>query len=408
MPISLKTSLLSLIFIAFLAGSTVAMSQLEGDLDGNYRVDSEDLRILARQWLNQICLVSVCVADLDGVDGVNMADFSLLARNWQIEAPHIIITEFMASNNSNKPPDPPKEGDLLDFEGDSSDWIEIYNPTDITVNLDGWHLTDSDANLTKWQFPAVELDPGKFLVVFASEKDLLDPNELHTNFELNKEGDYLALVEAESNAVVHEYTPEYPLQLTDISYGLAQDATVLVPTGATASYYVPTSGDASLGTDWTDVGFNDSSWEAGPTSIGFSDVGGAVGTIKREYWTGIDGPSVSDLTNNSNYPDNPSGSSEPTLFEAPLDWADDYGTRMHGFLYPPANGDYTFWIASDDASELWLSTDDNPDNVVLIASIAGWCQSRDWDNQTGTDNPNQQSASISLTGGQRYYIKALQ
>ncbi|MHC4284926.1 MAG: CotH kinase family protein, partial [Planctomycetota bacterium] len=273
MPKSMKFLLLSLLLIASLAGSTIAQSQLVGDLDGNYRVNFKDLRTLARQWLNTICLISDCIADLDGVNSVNMADLALLAQNWQLEEPHLVISEFMASNASNKPPLPPKEGDLLDKDGDSSDWIEIYNPTDKTVNLDGWSLTDSKANLTMWQFPAIELDPGKFLVVFASEKDILDPNELHTNFELNKEGDYLALVANDGNIIVHEYSLEFPTQLADISYGVAQYATTLVPTGATASYHVPTSSDAALGTTWADVNFDDSMWDTGKTGLGFG-VGG--------------------------------------------------------------------------------------------------------------------------------------
>ncbi|MHC4112632.1 MAG: lamin tail domain-containing protein, partial [Planctomycetota bacterium] len=406
MSISVKISVLLLVLIVFLCGSTSAEPHLVGDLNKDYRIDFEDLHTFALQWLNPICLAPGCIADLDNVDGVNMADFALLAKNWKMVESHLVISEFMARNASQVPLE---EGDLLDFEGHSSDWIEIYNPTATTVNLDGWSLTDNDSNLTMWQFPnGLQIKAGEFLVVFASGKDILDPNELHTNFELDQDGDYLALVANNGNTIVHEYTPEYPTQLADISYGLAQYATTLVPTGATASYYVPTISDAALGADWTDINFDDSAWDAGPTSLGFGEVGGATGTILREYWTGISGESVSDLTNNLNYPDNPSGSSEPTSFEAPIDWAENYGTRMHGFLHPPTSGDYTFWIASDDASELWLSTDDNPDNVVLIASIAGWCQSRDWDNQTGTDNPNQQSASISLTGGQRYYIKALQ
>ncbi|GAH45654.1 unnamed protein product, partial [marine sediment metagenome] len=142
--------------------------------------------------------------------------------------------------------------------------------------------------------------------------------------------------------------------------------------------------------------------------LGFGDAGVSTGTILREYWTGIEGAAVSNLTSSPDFPDNPSGSDYLTSFEAPTDWADYYGTYVRGYLHPPTSGDYTFWIASDDASELWLSTDDNPDNAVLIASVAGWCQSRDWDNQTGSDNPNQESAPISLTGGQKYYIEALQ
>ncbi|MHC4545100.1 MAG: FN3 associated domain-containing protein, partial [Planctomycetota bacterium] len=397
-----KSVIISLLSIAFLAGSTDAQAQLVGDLNVDHVVNFEDIQAFSWQWLDPACLVFGCTADLDGVDGVNMADFALMAKNWQVVDPHIVISEFMARNSST----------LLDGNNDSSDWIEIYNPTDKTISLNGWHLTDSKANLTMWQFPdGLQIKPGEFLVVFASQKTfeeypynypyLDSTGYYHTNFELDQDGDYLALVAADGNEVAHEYAPKYPVQLADISYGLAQNAATFVPTGATASYHVPTSDDASLGTGWTEVGFNDSAWETGPTSIGFGGVGGGTGTILREYWTGITGQSVSELTGNSNYPDNPSGSSEPTLFEAPVNWSNDYGTRMQGFLYPPVSDDYTFWISSDDASELWLSTDDNPDNKALIAFEADWSQSREW--QTGTE----QSAPIALVGGRKYYIEAL-
>ncbi|MBW8039813.1 MAG: hypothetical protein FVQ85_07420, partial [Planctomycetes bacterium] len=281
MPRYAKTSLISLILIAILAGSTNAQPQLIGDLNSDYTVDIKDLRTFAWQWLDPACLVLACTADMDGVNGVNMADFSLLANNWQKVDPHIVISEFMASNTSNIPL---QNGDLLDGNGESSDWIEIYNPTDTTVNLDGWYLTDNKNNLTKWQFPnGLQIVPGEFLIVFASQKTFED-NPLnypyldtagyyHTNFELDKGGDYLALVAADGITIAHQYVPEYPQQLSNISYGLAQYATALVQTGATASYHVPASGDASLGTDWTDVNFDDSAWDTGPTGLGFGVVG---------------------------------------------------------------------------------------------------------------------------------------
>ncbi|MHC4694477.1 MAG: lamin tail domain-containing protein, partial [Planctomycetota bacterium] len=402
MSISVKTSLLSLLLIAALAGSTYSQVQLVGDLNTDHVVDSKDLQTLVWQWLSPDCIAPGCVADLDGVNGVNMADVALMANNWQKVEPHIIISEFMARNSTT----------ILDGNGESSDWIEIHNPTDTTVNLDGWYLTHNKNDLTKWQFPdGLKVEPGKFLIIFASRKTFEEyPHNYpyrdsagyyHTNFNLDQDGEYLALVTADGNNVAHEYTPTFPVQLVDISYGLAQDARTLVSIGATASYHVPTSGDAGLGTGWTDVDFDDSTWGTGPTSIGFGDVGGGKGTILREYWMGIPGQSVSELTGNSNFPDNPSGSTEPTLFEAPVDWSNDYGTRMSGFLYPPVSGDYIFWISSDDASELWLSTDDNPANKSLIAFETSWSQPREW--QTGSE----QSALIALTSGQKYYIEAL-
>ena len=47
----------------------------------------------------------------------------------------LVINEFLASNQSPNPPE--EEGQLVDEDGDSSDWIEIYNPTDITIDLSG-------------------------------------------------------------------------------------------------------------------------------------------------------------------------------------------------------------------------------------------------------------------------------
>ena len=103
------------------------------------------------------------------------------------------------------------------------------------------------------------------------------------------------------------------------------------------------------------------------------------GYILREYWTGIGGTLVSDLTSNPNYPNNPTGKTYPTSFEGPVDWNDNYGTRMRGYVHPPMSGNYVFWIASDDNSELWLSTDDDPAHKVLIASVPQWTASRDVD-----------------------------
>ncbi len=263
------------VLIALLAGSTFAQSQLAGDLNKDYRVNSKDLRVFAWQWLYPDCLVPGCLADLDGANGVNFSDLAILAINWQLEVPHLVINEFMASNASA----PPLEnGELLDGNGESSDWIEIYNPTDTTVSLDGWYLTDSDANLTKWQFPdGNQIKPGEFMIVFASRKTqvenplnypYIDPaGYYHTNFELNQNREYLALVAPGGTAVVHEYWPEFPEQLTDISYGLAQYASMLVPTSVTASYHVPNINDVSV--DWTSVGFNDSGWDTGETGLGF-------------------------------------------------------------------------------------------------------------------------------------------
>ncbi|MBN2129222.1 MAG: hypothetical protein JW741_06980, partial [Sedimentisphaerales bacterium] len=129
---------------------------------------------------------------------------------------------------------------------------------------------------------------------------------------------------------------------------------------------------------------------------------GGTGTITREYYDTIGGPFVVELTNEARYPYNPTSRNYPTSFECPMDWDNDYGTRMRGFLHPPESGDYTFWIASDDLSELWLSTDEDPANVQMIANVATWTAHREWYKEA-----TQTSQSQALVAGKPYYIEAL-
>src|SRR5882672_5679966 len=129
---------------------------------------------------------------------------------------------------------------------------------------------------------------------------------------------------------------------------------------------------------------------------------GARATLLREYWLNITGALVSDLTSNTSFPDNPSASNQLATFEAPINWADNYGTRIRGYITPAVTGSYVFWISSDDGSELWLSTNDDPDNKVLIASVPAWTNSREWNKYA-----SQKSAPISFVAGQQYYVEAL-
>ncbi|MES2570178.1 MAG: RICIN domain-containing protein [Verrucomicrobiota bacterium] len=121
--------------------------------------------------------------------------------------------------------------------------------------------------------------------------------------------------------------------------------------------------------------------------------------ISREVWTGVGGSSVSAIPLGAA----PSITDTLATMEAPTNWADDYGTRLRGYITAPATGSYTFWVASDDASELWLSTNDTVGTKSRIAYVSGWTNSREW-----TREGNQKSAAITLTAGQRYYVEVLQ
>jgi hypothetical protein len=128
---------------------------------------------------------------------------------------NIRINEFVAANLSGLTDE--------DVPAEPQDWIEIWNYGSTTVNLNGYALTDDPDDPGKWTFPSTNLAPGQFLVVFASGKDRKAPtgaNRFHTNFELNPNGEYLALFNAElPRVIISETSPAFPEQRNNYSYG---------------------------------------------------------------------------------------------------------------------------------------------------------------------------------------------
>ena len=192
-----------------------ALLPLAGDFDGNGTVNSNDLLIFANQWLDSPpCVDLPYCADLDASGSVTTEDFAMMSPNWLIDSSKVIINEFLASN---------RQG-LTDGDGNTSDWIELYNPDTKPVSLEGWYLTDERGVLNKWAFPSGAVVSAEgYMVVFASDRDVDDyvdgEGNYHTNFAIDRGGEYLALV-APGNRIVHEYTTEFPPQVADISYGM--------------------------------------------------------------------------------------------------------------------------------------------------------------------------------------------
>ena len=85
----------------------------------------------------------------------------------------VIISELMEKNRAV----------LRDEDGDFSDWIELHNVSDKAVSLGGWRISDKSGE-PGWAFPDVTIEPGEYLLVFASGKDK-SGSELHTDFSLS-------------------------------------------------------------------------------------------------------------------------------------------------------------------------------------------------------------------------------
>lgn len=185
-------------------------------------------------------------------------------ENRVVLSANVYISEFLASNT----------GGLQDSDGDSSDWIELYNAGPTSADLSGYYLTDDDTELTKWAFPSgTTMAPGTMLLVFASDKGSAGPvGELHTTYKLSSGGEYLGLVDPDGQTIVHEYSPEFPSQETNISYGLSMTSnvpTTHIDGSSSMSYWVPTTG--TYDSTWTDVEFNDSGWSVSTPGIGYEN-----------------------------------------------------------------------------------------------------------------------------------------
>jgi hypothetical protein len=142
--------------------------------------------------------------------------------------------------------------------------------------------------------------------------------------------------------------------------------------------------------------------DSGRVSVEVRPAATAETGLRLETWLGIAGSDVANLLASPRYPEAPDERVLLTAFEAPADRGSDFGTRAHALLLPPVSGDYRFWIASDDDSELWLGTDAHPASRRRIAAVDGWTDPRQWDAQAG-----QQSEAIPLQAGRAYFIEAL-
>ncbi len=120
----------------------------------------------------------------------------------------LFINEFMASNAST----------IADEHGDYNDWIEIYNPEDVTVWVGDKYLTDNLGTPDKWLMPDSYIEPGEFMLIWADGEP--DQGPFHANFKLSKDGEEIGLF-GDGQQVIDEIV--YGQQTTDISFGRKDD-----------------------------------------------------------------------------------------------------------------------------------------------------------------------------------------
>ncbi len=128
------------------------------------------------------------------------------------------------------------------------------------------------------------------------------------------------------------------------------------------------------------------------------------GGFTEEIWNDVSGGSLSSLASHTPFPGDPDSIVQSTTaLERVTSIGDNYGRRLRAFLHPPTTGNYTFYIAGDNDCELWLSTDATIANATRIARMPWFTNIYEWDKWPSL----QQSASIPLVAGRRYYIEVV-
>ena len=180
----------------------------------------------------------------------------------------------------------------------------------------------------------------------------------------------------------------------------AERAALRIPSIAGVSYQVEVSVDHEL---WQPVGapvIGSGGLDVFEFDLSHTFIGS---TLRRSVWTDLTGgglPTLKSYVANGTPP--PALIDTLTALDIPQSDPDedDFGQHVRGWLLPPATGFYTFWIASDDHSELWLSNSSDPADKALIAGVPGWTAYREWDKY-----PEQASAPIFLEANRAYFIE---
>lgn len=178
----------------------------------------------------------------------------------------ILINEIMAKN----------EQTILDIDGDPSDWIELFNSSENTIELENFSLADDGQ---EWFLPAMTMQPNSYIVVFASKKDKIENGQLHTNFKLDSGGEFVILRDQNKNIIDQI---NFPALEENVSYGRATTHSNWI------KYKPATPGSVNEGVAFVPLGQITSSHEDGfyaePISIQLSN----FDTTHTVYYT-LDG-----------------------------------------------------------------------------------------------------------------------
>ncbi len=120
----------------------------------------------------------------------------------------LFINEIMAKNDAS----------IADPAGDYDDWVEIYNASSQSIDMEGMFLSDREDSLAKWDFPEnTIIHAGDYLLIWCDKDGDQHQDGLHANFKLSTSGEYISLTDKDSITVIDEI--HFPALSSDVSYG---------------------------------------------------------------------------------------------------------------------------------------------------------------------------------------------
>ena len=126
-------------------------------------------------------------------------------NNDYIKYDKLYISEIMTKNTYTL------EDDFHEY----SDYLEIYNGYNKTINLENYHLSDMEYETNRWTFPNIEIKAHEYLIIFATGRNTCK-DYCHTNFKLSSKGETITLTDPNGN-IINKFS--YPETSNDIAYG---------------------------------------------------------------------------------------------------------------------------------------------------------------------------------------------
>ena len=233
--------------------------------------------------------------------------------------------------------------------------------------------------------------------------------------KLIKNSSKLGIIEVtiqNEDTFVKEDTIQLSLDGEEVKHSIEKSGDRVVITYESDSRFSAGTHTASFSYEESNGAFRGSEWnfEVSKLYSQGAKPGSAEGLTVFEYHR-IPSESIGALLGNEKYPESPDAIEVAKYFEWPqtgtikrkprANYRDDYGWLILGYIHPPETGEYVFHLASDDNSELWLSTDESPANAVKIAQESNWTGVRAY-SPTGAE---QTSAPVALKKGKAYFVE---